>query len=538
MKHLNLLKSTLLLFALVVGSTSLWAKDVPYLALTFPDDNNANNHVSSYTSTWTAKTGTFEWSIAKFNNSNWGNNWSFIRCGTGSASTATITTKSAIDKAIRYVAVTVDATKNCTSNKLEVASNAGFTADLQTINGESLAAGVVRYYIPNPAENMYYRLTFEQSKGSNGDTQISQVAYCITSAPDDAEPEAVNTTPKVWDFSSSAAQAAAGTITASSTNTLTATDGTSTIKYVAGSNDAYESSSNKGYYIKPNGKSGMSDGKPSNRYFILNIAESGVLKLTSNSAKSGEYLIYQGSENDITKATKQTSIYTSGDKLTAFGEIDIANGEYVFIGFNAQIYTEKIMWMIPDGISFTTTDNMDGWRSFYESTKQNYEVDANTTIYTVANKTGESNKVELTAAAGNIIPGQTPVILKTTAGNHKMVLTKTTGVASLGTNFLKAAEGSKINGYRLGYGNIGGENAVGFFKYDGTPAAGTVYIASGDVTTSARELGIGFGDGVTAINKVEAKKVENGVFYNLAGQRVAQPRKGLYIVNGKKVLVK
>ncbi len=30
----------------------------------------------------------------------------------------------------------------------------------------------------------------------------------------------------------------------------------------------------------------------------------------------------------------------------------------------------------------------------------------------------------------------------------------------------------------------------------------------------------------------------DGVFYNIAGQRVAQPTKGLYIVNGKKVVIK
>lgn len=528
----------LLLCALVAGSTSVWAKDAPYLALTFPDDYNASNHVSDYTSTWTAKTGTFAWSIAKFNNNNWNNGWTYIKCGNGkSASTCTITTSSTIDKAIRYVAVTVDATKNCTSNKLEVASNAGFTADLQTITGETLAAGVVRYYIPNPAENMYYRLTFEQSKGSNGDTQISQVAYCITTEADDAEPEAVNTTPKVWDFSSSAAQSAAGTITASSTNTLTATDGTSTIKYVAGGSDAYEASS-KGYYLKPGGKSGISSGKLTNRYFVLNIAESGVLKLTSNSAKPGEYLIYQYSENDVSKAIKQASIYTSGDKLTAYGEVDIANGEYVFIGFNAQIYTEKIMWMIPDGISFTTTDNMDGWRSFYDAT-QDYEVDANTKIY-VAAVSATPGTVELTQKDATKIPHGEAVILKTSAGDHKMVLTKTTGATTLGDdNVLDYATSGTINGYRLGYKSGTG---VAFYKYNAAaPASGVVYIDKSNVNTStgAHEfLAMSFGDDVTAINKVEAKKAENGVIYNLAGQRVAQPTKGLYIVNGKKVVLK
>ena len=43
----------------------------------------------------------------------------------------------------------------------------------------------------------------------------------------------------------------------------------------------------------------------------------------------------------------------------------------------------------------------------------------------------------------------------------------------------------------------------------------------------------------TAISRVEARqKAANGEFFNLAGQRVAQPTKGLYIINGKKVVVK
>ena len=66
-------------------------------------------------------------------------------------------------------------------------------------------------------------------------------------------------------------------------------------------------------------------------------------------------------------------------------------------------------------------------------------------------------------------------------------------------------------------------------------SAGKIYL-QGKASYGAREF-LGFGD-VTAINKVEMKKVEDGVFYNLAGQQVAQPTKGLYIVNGKKVVIK
>ena len=43
----------------------------------------------------------------------------------------------------------------------------------------------------------------------------------------------------------------------------------------------------------------------------------------------------------------------------------------------------------------------------------------------------------------------------------------------------------------------------------------------------------------TGVNEVKAQKeFVSGDFFNLAGQRVAQPTKGLYIMNGKKVVIK
>ena len=42
--------------------------------------------------------------------------------------------------------------------------------------------------------------------------------------------------------------------------------------------------------------------------------------------------------------------------------------------------------------------------------------------------------------------------------------------------------------------------------------------------------------GINAVNGSELKV--NGEYYNLNGQRVANPTKGLYIVNGKKVVIK
>jgi hypothetical protein len=51
-------------------------------------------------------------------------------------------------------------------------------------------------------------------------------------------------------------------------------------------------------------------------------------------------------------------------------------------------------------------------------------------------------------------------------------------------------------------------------------------------------LKIAFTDAETGINEVNAPEAAANGYYNLAGQHVANPTKGLYIVNGKKVLVK
>ena len=46
------------------------------------------------------------------------------------------------------------------------------------------------------------------------------------------------------------------------------------------------------------------------------------------------------------------------------------------------------------------------------------------------------------------------------------------------------------------------------------------------------------GEQTTAIEGIEAENAENGLVYNLNGQRVVKAQKGLYIVNGKKMVKK
>ena len=166
-----------------------------------------------------------------------------------------------------------------------------------------------------------------------------------------------------------------------------------------------------------------------------------------------------------------------------------AGADVTFTSASKEMYIMSIDLYVAGGISLTTTANMDGWRAFYDAS-QDYTLDANTKAYVVKAKSGTEDEVELTKLDVTAIPHGEAVILKTSAGDHKMTLTKTTGVATLGTNLLAAATGAAIDGYRLGYGIIGSENAVGFFKYAGTPAAGTVYIDKANVNTGSGAHGL------------------------------------------------
>jgi hypothetical protein len=83
------------------------------------------------------------------------------------------------------------------------------------------------------------------------------------------------------------------------------------------------------------------------------------------------------------------------------------------------------------------------------------------------------------------------------------------------------------NGSTIGYW-WGAEDGAAFEL-----AANKAYLVG---SASAPEF-LGFGD-VTAIRGIENGQLTIDNYYDLQGRRVAQPTKGLYIVNGKKVVIK
>jgi len=97
------------------------------------------------------------------------------------------------------------------------------------------------------------------------------------------------------------------------------------------------------------------------------------------------------------------------------------------------------------------------------------------------------------------------------------------------------------NCYILTNKTVDGDAELGFYKINATSGntlkAGSAYLKV-DASSPARQFfPLTSESETTGINSV-AEQGESANFYNLAGQRVAQPAKGLYIVNGKKVIIK
>jgi hypothetical protein len=141
-----------------------------------------------------------------------------------------------------------------------------------------------------------------------------------------------------------------------------------------------------------------------------------------------------------------------------------------------------------------------------------------------------ANATTATLTGVTKIRANQPVLLKGEGAKTAKVLEEAPAAVS---NELAISTGGEINGYVLAKKS----GVVGFYKWaGGSLTSGKVYLPT---PAGAREyLEFSFDNDVTAIDAVKAQNVENGQFFNLAGQRVAQPTKGLYIVNGRKVIIK
>ena len=207
------------------------------------------------------------------------------------------------------------------------------------------------------------------------------------------------------------------------------------------------------------------------------------------------------------------------------------------------IYTEKVtgnvalgnISLVTDGV-VPVTISAAGLATFASDSKLDFTNVENLEAYIAKEVSGA---IMLTKV--NKVPANTGILLRALndATDFNVPVTTATADAVTG-NLFKRGTGAAVatdagegkTNYVLGKH----EGKVGFYKAGGmVVATNKAYLQT---TIAAARIDVDF-DETTSLTLVNSEKsTVNNEYYNLAGQRVAQPTKGLYIVNGRKVVIK
>lgn len=142
---------------------------------------------------------------------------------------------------------------------------------------------------------------------------------------------------------------------------------------------------------------------------------------------------------------------------------------------------------------------------------------------------GKVNGNYLVMNAIAAIPAQTGVVLKAAEGTYDFAVAES---ATAAESDLQGSVGGLAVTNALTLQNI---DEVGFYGYTGATLAGfKAYLPN---SAGVKGLTLSFGD-ETAVQGISTELPTSRVIYSLAGQRVQKAQKGIYVVNGKKVVIK
>jgi len=165
----------------------------------------------------------------------------------------------------------------------------------------------------------------------------------------------------------------------------------------------------------------------------------------------------------------------------------------------------------------------------------------------------ETDRIHLTRV--EVVPAGTGVLLEAEEGTvfdiiysnktayYSNMLVGTTRDITLNTSENRYYNNRQQNGYNFVFAN--GSNGYGFYKLSqrGTLAAGKAYLwlpAVAVNNANVKAFKLEFDEDATGIDSLSPSVSESeGAVYDLSGRRVnSQPKKGIYIVNGKKTFIK
>lgn len=219
--------------------------------------------------------------------------------------------------------------------------------------------------------------------------------------------------------------------------------------------------------------------------------------------------------SDVFELTESTTIsfsgYTSSGKTNQSADID-----YILI--------KKV---IPTAVTVTISDE-----ALYATYCSPYALDFSDVTGLAAYKaTLDGSNVSFTSVSQ--VPANTGLLLQGNGGQYTIPVIESSPV-EVESALVGVTEETVVDGAGI-FVLLLGDQGVGFYKTTAeifTVGANTAYIPA-LVNPSRSFIPV---DETTAIKAIEDKQQQDGVVYNLAGQRVAKAQKGLYIIGGKKVI--
>ena len=241
---------------------------------------------------------------------------------------------------------------------------------------------------------------------------------------------------------------------------------------------------------------------------------------TASTSKCLGSAIYDGTNSkltvELTEEVKSFKIYATGETIY-FSQIEVA-------------YENSASHVLSVGAT--------GWATLYLD--QDATIPADVTCYTIASVADGS--AILSPITTGVLPAHTGVVIKATANTNYTFNYTYDYTGSQVDNLLR---GSFANAHMYGGGYVlakGNNNVVGLYKAKETGNlflnnAYKAYLPASAVPVIQQSNGLRFVvEGTTDIETVQPTQSSEVIIYDLMGRRVEKMEKGIYIVNGRKVL--
>lgn len=236
---------------------------------------------------------------------------------------------------------------------------------------------------------------------------------------------------------------------------------------------------------------------------------------------SVQLLAYRGKSYKGDNFTSENDIKV-GDVVVVYGDLINYKGTYEFAANNQLVSLNR-----PVSISSV------GYKAYNTTIDTDFS-GTGVTAYVVTGYTAKSVTLEEVTAA----PAGTPLVLKADGGGDYMLKAAKETPAAPATNKLQVSNGT-VQGDGSTIYALANVNGPGFYVVQEGLTIPTNYIVI--PAGNAPALSFDFGEGTTGIRSIENGQLTiDNVYYDLSGRKLnAMPtQKGVYIVNGKKVVIK